>query len=152
MILIICDTWKSLWSFIFPVVALANSNVATTSDFCQASGFFFAFGIEAAGMCSVQVILFPHGKPADQEHRFLYLIHCNPCCDKHFPSKDRPSGQVRPVSIPTYCLFHTRTPTYYYGCPSFHKQGTCVRSADDMVLFAGMHILSAKVWITSRRS
>ncbi|KAK6515228.1 hypothetical protein TWF506_007571 [Arthrobotrys conoides] len=51
MILIICDTWKSLWSFIFPAVALANSTVATTSNFCQASGFFFAFGIETADFC-----------------------------------------------------------------------------------------------------
>ncbi|KAF3179703.1 hypothetical protein TWF788_007007 [Orbilia oligospora] len=51
MILIICDTWKSLWSFVFPAVALANSTVATTSNFCQASGFFFAFGIETADFC-----------------------------------------------------------------------------------------------------
>ncbi|KAK6499875.1 hypothetical protein TWF481_010232 [Arthrobotrys musiformis] len=51
MILIICDTWKSLWSFVFPAVALANSSVATTSNFCQASGFFFAFGIETADFC-----------------------------------------------------------------------------------------------------
>ncbi|KAK6363404.1 hypothetical protein TWF730_000835 [Orbilia blumenaviensis] len=51
MILIICDSWKSLWSFIFPAVALANTNVGTTSTFCQASGFFFAFGIETADFC-----------------------------------------------------------------------------------------------------
>ncbi|KAK6332313.1 hypothetical protein TWF696_003032 [Orbilia brochopaga] len=51
MILILCDSWKSLWSFIFPTVALSNTGIATTSDFCQASGFFFAFGIEAADFC-----------------------------------------------------------------------------------------------------
>ncbi|RVD84068.1 uncharacterized protein DFL_005837 [Arthrobotrys flagrans] len=51
MILIICDTWKSIWSFVFPAVALANSTVVTTSSFCQASGFFFAFGIESADFC-----------------------------------------------------------------------------------------------------
>ncbi|KAF3923988.1 hypothetical protein ABW21_db0202977 [Orbilia brochopaga] len=51
MILILCDSWKSLWSFIFPTVALSHTSIATTSDFCQASGFFFAVGIEAADFC-----------------------------------------------------------------------------------------------------
>ncbi|KAJ6259340.1 hypothetical protein Dda_6240 [Drechslerella dactyloides] len=51
MILILCDSWKSLWSFIFPAVALSNTTVASASDFCQASGFFFAFGIESADFC-----------------------------------------------------------------------------------------------------
>ncbi|KAF3905035.1 hypothetical protein AA313_de0205315 [Arthrobotrys entomopaga] len=51
MILIICDSFKSLWSFIFPAVALSELSAANTSEFCQASGFFFAFGIESADFC-----------------------------------------------------------------------------------------------------
>ncbi|EWC45428.1 hypothetical protein DRE_00827 [Drechslerella stenobrocha 248] len=51
MILILCDSFKSLWSFIFPAVALANGGAKPANDFCQTTGFFYAAGIEAADLC-----------------------------------------------------------------------------------------------------
>ncbi|KAK6544681.1 hypothetical protein TWF694_001367 [Orbilia ellipsospora] len=84
MILILCDSFKSLWSFLFPAVALANWNVANTSDFCQASGFFFAFGIESADFCILFIaihaavsIFLPRTGPAGKSglYRYRYTVY-----------------------------------------------------------------------------
>jgi G protein-coupled receptor GPR1 len=46
--LIISDTFKAAWYFVFPIVVFNAGPVSSTSKFCQASGFLLAFSIEAS--------------------------------------------------------------------------------------------------------
>ena len=46
--LIASDTFKAVWYFVFAVVTIANEPVPSGSGFCNASGFFLLFGVEAA--------------------------------------------------------------------------------------------------------
>jgi len=58
VLLLICsDTFKAIWYFIFPVVVFSRGPVASSSAFCQASGFFFAFGIESADFAILAIAL-----------------------------------------------------------------------------------------------
>ena len=48
--LIISDTLKAIWYFMFPMVVFSRGPVNSTSNFCQASGYLLAFAIEASDM------------------------------------------------------------------------------------------------------
>jgi hypothetical protein len=50
MLLITSDMFKSLWYFVFPLVALARGGVPASSTFCYTAGFLISFGVEASGM------------------------------------------------------------------------------------------------------
>ncbi|KAJ9613386.1 G protein-coupled receptor gpr1 [Cladophialophora chaetospira] len=55
--LIISDTMKAIWYFIFPIVVFARGSVASASKFCQASGFLLSFAIEASDMAILIIAL-----------------------------------------------------------------------------------------------
>lgn len=58
VLLLICsDTFKAIWYFVFPVVVFSRGPVASSSTFCQASGFFFALGIEMADFAILGIAL-----------------------------------------------------------------------------------------------
>ncbi|KEF52997.1 uncharacterized protein A1O9_10905 [Exophiala aquamarina CBS 119918] len=65
MFLIISDTAKALWYFVFSVVIFAKGLVSTPSEFCQASGFLLQFSIEACDMAIFIIAL----------HSILYIKH-----------------------------------------------------------------------------
>lgn len=50
MHLIMSDTFKAAWYFVFSVVTFTAGPVQSTSNFCQASGFLLHFSIEACDM------------------------------------------------------------------------------------------------------
>ncbi|KAK5048895.1 hypothetical protein LTR84_005315 [Exophiala bonariae] len=50
MHLILSDTFKAIWYFVFSVVTFTVGPVHSTSSFCQASGFFLHFSMEACDM------------------------------------------------------------------------------------------------------
>jgi G protein-coupled receptor GPR1 len=56
-LLILSDMWKALWYFIFPVVVFTRGKVDSTSNFCQASGFFIALGTEASDYAILMIAL-----------------------------------------------------------------------------------------------
>lgn len=64
LFLIICDTWKSLWYFIFPIVVFTQGQVQSSSKFCQASGFFLSFGLESSDFAILMIAL----------HTILYVF------------------------------------------------------------------------------
>ena len=55
--LIASDTFKAVWYFIFAVVAIAKGPVSSDSGFCNASGFFLLFGVEAADFAILIIAL-----------------------------------------------------------------------------------------------
>ena len=55
--LIISDTLKAIWYFIFPIVVFTRGPVTSTSNFCQASGFSLAFALEASDMAILIIAL-----------------------------------------------------------------------------------------------
>lgn len=55
--LIVSDTFKAVWYFIFAVVAIAKGPVVSDSGFCNASGFFLLFGVEAADFAILIIAL-----------------------------------------------------------------------------------------------
>jgi G protein-coupled receptor GPR1 len=57
LLLILSDMWKALWYFIFPVVVFTRGKVDSTSNFCQASGFFIALGTEASDYAILMIAL-----------------------------------------------------------------------------------------------
>jgi G protein-coupled receptor GPR1 len=57
LLLILSDMWKALWYFIFPIVVFTRGNVDSTSNFCQASGFFIALGTEASDYAILVIAL-----------------------------------------------------------------------------------------------
>ncbi|KAF4778646.1 hypothetical protein HER10_EVM0008221 [Colletotrichum scovillei] len=57
MLLMSSDMLKSLWFIIFPIVDFKSGPVASSSSFCQASGFFLAVGIEASDIAVVLIAL-----------------------------------------------------------------------------------------------
>lgn len=57
MYLVISDTFKALWYFVFPVVTFSRGLVQSSSGFCQASGFFLATGIEASDFAILMIAL-----------------------------------------------------------------------------------------------
>lgn len=65
MFLILSDTFKALWYFLFPVVVFSREPVASSSGFCQATGFFLAIGIEASDFAILMIAL----------HAILYIFH-----------------------------------------------------------------------------
>jgi len=65
MFLILSDTFKALWYFIFPVVVFSRGPVASSSGLCQATGFFLAIGIEASDFAILMIAL----------HSILYIFH-----------------------------------------------------------------------------
>ena len=67
MYLIISDTFKALWYFVFPAVVFARGPVQSSSKFCQASGFLLALSIEASDMAILVIAL----------HSILYVLHPN---------------------------------------------------------------------------
>lgn len=57
LLLILSDMWKALWYFIFPIVVFTRGKVESTSNFCQASGFFIALGTEASDYAILVIAL-----------------------------------------------------------------------------------------------
>jgi G protein-coupled receptor GPR1 len=57
LLLILSDMWKALWYFIFPIVVFTRGKVDSTSNFCQASGFFIALGTEASDYAILVIAL-----------------------------------------------------------------------------------------------
>ena len=65
LFLIISDTWKSLWYFIFPIVSFSKGGrVPSASNFCQASGFLLSIGLEASDFAILMIAL----------HTLLYIF------------------------------------------------------------------------------
>ncbi|OAL40432.1 hypothetical protein AYO20_00168 [Fonsecaea nubica] len=62
--LIISDTFKAIWYFVFPIVVFARGPVKSNSNFCQASGFLLVFAIEASDMAILIIAL----------HSILYIL------------------------------------------------------------------------------
>lgn len=56
-LLIVSDLWKAIQYFIFPIVVFIRGEVDSTSDFCQASGFFLALGIEVSDFAILMIAL-----------------------------------------------------------------------------------------------
>ncbi|KAL6244174.1 G protein-coupled receptor gpr1 [Rhinocladiella similis] len=67
MNLIISDSFKAVWYFTFPIVLFAKGNISSSSKFCQATGFFLTFGVEAADMAIFLIAL----------HSVLYILRPN---------------------------------------------------------------------------
>jgi G protein-coupled receptor GPR1 len=76
LFLIICDTWKSLWYFIFPLVIFTRGKVQSSSKFCQASGFFLSLGLELSDLSiffiALHTILYVFKKPQIKGEGGLY--------------------------------------------------------------------------------
>src|SRR5271155_2707617 len=70
LLLILSDMWKALWYFIFPIVVFTRGKVDSTSNFCQASGFFIALGTEASDYAILVIAL--HG--ALYPHRYWIYV------------------------------------------------------------------------------
>lgn len=49
IILVVADTFRSAWLFVFPMVYIAQNGINSASALCQASGFFTQTGYEMAG-------------------------------------------------------------------------------------------------------
>ncbi|OQV04879.1 hypothetical protein CLAIMM_09695 [Cladophialophora immunda] len=62
--LIISDTFKAAWYFVFPIVVFAKGPVNSNSNFCQASGFLLVFAIESSDMAILIIAL----------HSILYIL------------------------------------------------------------------------------
>jgi G protein-coupled receptor GPR1 len=56
-LLIVSDMWKALWYFVFPIVVFTRGKVDSSSNFCQASGFFLALGTEASDYAILMIAL-----------------------------------------------------------------------------------------------
>lgn len=67
MFLIISDTCKAWWYFLFPVVIFARGPVSSASNFCQASGFLLMFAVEASDMAIFIIAL----------HSIIYIMKPN---------------------------------------------------------------------------
>jgi G protein-coupled receptor GPR1 len=67
MHLIISDTCKAIGYFVFPIVVFTRGPVASSSKFCQASGFLLEFAIEAADMAILMIAI----------HSILYVMRPN---------------------------------------------------------------------------
>ena len=87
--LIISDTLKAIWYFVFPIIVFARGPVSSTSNFCQASGFLLTFALEASDMAiliialhSTLCILRPNntiGEGGLYHHRkWVYLLWLGP--------------------------------------------------------------------------
>ena len=48
LFLVVSDTLKAIWYFVFAVVAISRGPVSSTSNFCQAAGFLQLFAVEAS--------------------------------------------------------------------------------------------------------
>lgn len=57
MLLIQADLIKAVWFVIFPIYTYTRGPVASHSAFCQASGFFFAVGIECSDVAVLLIAL-----------------------------------------------------------------------------------------------
>lgn len=62
--LILSDTFKAIWYFVFAIMVFARGPVESTSNFCQASGFFLALSVESADMAILIIAL----------HSILYIV------------------------------------------------------------------------------
>jgi G protein-coupled receptor GPR1 len=76
LFLILSDTWKSLWYFVFPIVVLTRGKVNSSSDFCQASGFLLSLGLESSDfailMIALDTILYVFKRPQIKGEGGLY--------------------------------------------------------------------------------
>jgi G protein-coupled receptor GPR1 len=48
LFLVVSDTMKAIWYFVFAVVAISRGPVSSTSNFCQAAGFLQLLAVEAS--------------------------------------------------------------------------------------------------------
>ena len=71
MLLILSDSFKALWQFVFPVVALFMGGVKSADPFCTASGFLLSIGIEASGTYRVKYLFM-----IDRIREIYYFSHC----------------------------------------------------------------------------
>ncbi|EXJ75387.1 uncharacterized protein A1O5_02083 [Cladophialophora psammophila CBS 110553] len=65
--LIISDTSKAIWYFVFPIVVFARGPVNSSSKFCQTSGFLLALAVESSDMAILIIAL----------HSILYIVRPN---------------------------------------------------------------------------
>lgn len=76
LFLVISDTWKSLWYFIFPIVVFTKGQVQSSSKFCKVSGFFLSVGLEASDfailMIALHTILYVFKRPQVKGEGGLY--------------------------------------------------------------------------------
>jgi G protein-coupled receptor GPR1 len=76
LFLILSDTWKSLWYFIFPIVVFTGGKVNSSSDFCQVSGFLLSLGLESSDfailMIALHTILYVFQRPQIKGEGGLY--------------------------------------------------------------------------------
>ncbi|KAK5085934.1 G protein-coupled receptor gpr1 [Lithohypha guttulata] len=86
MFLILSDTFKAFWYFIFPVVVFSQGPVQNSSGFCQASGFFLALGIEASDYAILMIALHsliyifnPPASSGDNGGLYRYRKYIYPC-------------------------------------------------------------------------
>ncbi|KIY01758.1 uncharacterized protein Z520_01896 [Fonsecaea multimorphosa CBS 102226] len=63
--LIISDTFKAVWYFIFPTVVFVKGPVNSGSNFCQVSGFMLVLAIESSDMAILIIAL----------HSILYILN-----------------------------------------------------------------------------
>ncbi|KIW11887.1 hypothetical protein PV08_09160 [Exophiala spinifera] len=64
MNMIISGSFKSFWYFIFPIVSFGTGPISSSSNFCQATGFFLTFATESADMAIFLIAL----------HSVLYIL------------------------------------------------------------------------------
>lgn len=57
MLLIFSDFWKATWQLTNPAVVFSGQEVESSDTFCQVSGFFMSFGIEASDFASVVIAI-----------------------------------------------------------------------------------------------
>lgn len=67
MYLIISDASKAIWYFVFPIVVFVSGPVESSSNFCQASGFFLVVSIAMSDMAILIIAL----------HSILYILRPN---------------------------------------------------------------------------
>lgn len=65
--LVISDTFKAFWYFLFPIVVFVHGPVQVDSSFCQASGFLLLFAIQASDLSILIIAL----------HSILYILKPN---------------------------------------------------------------------------
>ena len=57
LFLISSAAFRAVWFFVFPIVVFVQGKVASGSSFCQASGFFFAVGLEMSDFAILVIAL-----------------------------------------------------------------------------------------------
>ena len=57
LFLISSAAFRAVWFFVFPIVVFVRGHVDSGSSFCQATGFFFTFGLEVSDFAILVIAL-----------------------------------------------------------------------------------------------